>query len=134
MTAPGSSDMRPKVLVADDERLIADTLATILRGDGFDAATTYSGTEAVRAALDWQPDIFLSDVVMPGINGIEAAIQICAMIPNCRVLLLSGQAATLDMLLDANGRGHEFELLLKPIHPTELLSRLHALGSPPRWD
>jgi CheY-like chemotaxis protein len=68
--------------------------------------------------------VFLADVVMPGMSGIEAAIQISTMIPGCRVLLLSGQAATSDLLRDARVRGHDFEILLKPVHPNQLLDRL----------
>jgi CheY-like chemotaxis protein len=63
---------------------------------------------------------------MPGQSGIEAAIQICRMIPECRVMLLSGQAATSDLLHEARLRGHDFEILLKPVHPTQLLDRLEA--------
>ena len=118
--------IRPRVLIADDERIIADTLGMILSQNGFDAATVYSGQKAVEAARQFHPHVFLGDVVMPGMSGIEAAIQISAMIPDCRVLLLSGQAATSDLLRDARVRGHDFEILLKPVHPNQLIDRLRA--------
>jgi len=118
--------IRLRVLIADDERIIADTLAMILNQSGFEAATVYSGHKAVEAARQFRPQVFLADVVMPGMSGIEAAIQICSMIPECRVLLLSGQAATSDLLRDARVRGHEFEIVLKPVHPNQLLERLRA--------
>jgi len=123
---PRSNDdgIRPRVLVADDERIIADTLGMILSHSGFEVATVYSGQRAVETARQFRPQVFLADVVMPGMSGIEAAIQICGMIPDCRVLLLSGQAATSDLLRDARVRGHEFEILLKPIHPNQILERL----------
>jgi len=116
--------VRPRVLVADDERIIADTLGMILNQNGFEAATVYGGQKAVETARVFHPDVFLADVVMPGMSGIEAAIQICALIPACRVVLLSGQAATADLLRDARVRGHDFEILLKPVHPSHLLDRL----------
>lgn len=115
-----------RVLIADDERLIADTLALILRHAGFEAEAVYSGQKAVEAARQSSPDIFLADVVMPGMTGIDAAIEIVAFHPGCRVLLLSGQAATADLLRDARVRGHHFEVLLKPVHPSHLLARLRA--------
>jgi DNA-binding response OmpR family regulator len=115
-----------RVLVADDEHIIADTLGIILNQNGFDAAAVYSGKNAVETARHFQPNIFLGDVVMPDMNGIDAAIQICAMIPACRILLLSGQAATTDLLRAAGPQGRNFEILLKPIHPTQLLARLRA--------
>ncbi len=118
--------IRPRVLIADDERIIADTLGMILNQNGFEAATVYSGQKAVEAARQFRPNVFLGDVVMPGMSGIEAAIQICAFIPGCRVLLLSGQAATSDLMRDARVRGHDFEVILKPVHPNQLLERLRA--------
>ncbi len=78
-------------------------------------------------AKNWKPDLLLSDVVMPRLNGIEAAIQICMMIPQCRVLLFSGQAATAGMLNDARLNGNHFEVLEKPIYPTDLIARLRNL-------
>jgi CheY-like chemotaxis protein len=57
-------------------------------------------------------------------NGIEAAIRIRESLPKCKVLLFSGQAATADLLENARLRGHEFEILAKPVHPQDLLAKL----------
>lgn len=119
-----ADDVRPRVLVADDERIIADTLGMILNHNGFEAVTVYGGQKAVETARVFHPDVFLADVVMPGMSGIEAAIQISSINPQCRVVLLSGQAATADLLREARVRGHEFEILLKPVHPAKLIDRL----------
>jgi len=124
MDTEATGSTRPRVLVADDERIIADTLGLILNQSGFEATAEYNGVKAVERARTFQPQIFLADVVMPGMSGIEAAIRICAMIPECRVLLLSGQAATSDLLRDARLRGYAFEVLLKPVHPAQLIRRL----------
>ena len=122
MPAPSS---KPKILVVDDEQVIADTLAIILKHSGFEARTAYSGETSLEVAATFQPDTLLTDVIMSdGINGIEAAIQIRAMLPKCKVLLISGQAATADLMDGARSRGHDFEILAKPIHPAELISRL----------
>ncbi|MFZ0273286.1 MAG: response regulator [Acidobacteriaceae bacterium] len=118
---------RPRVLVADDERVIADTLAIILRQNGFETATAYNGREAVEAARRWKPDLLVSDVMMPELTGIEAAIQIRLLIPECKVLLFSGQTETAAMLSDARLRGYDFEILQKPVHPTDLIDRLRML-------
>lgn len=113
-----------RVLIADDERTIADTLATILTIHGFEARTAYDGEQAVEAAGQWKPDIFLTDLLMPGMDGVEAAIAICRMLPRCRVLLLSGLMTGSE--LAARLRGHNFEILMKPIPPDELMERLAA--------
>jgi CheY-like chemotaxis protein len=121
-----SERMRPKVLVLDDEHLIADTLRIILEESGFEATAVYSGRGALEMAQFWPPDVFLGDVVMPGINGIEAAVRIHSMYPACRILLLSGQAVTNDLLSEARLGGMDFELLSKPIHPVQLLLVLRS--------
>jgi CheY-like chemotaxis protein len=117
---------KPRVLVVDDERVIADTLATILNQSGFSAEAVYTGTGAVERARDEKPDLIISDVIMPDMNGIEAAIRIRQLLPGCKILLFSGQAATADLLEKARQQGHEFEILNKPVHPTDLLAKLRG--------
>ena len=82
--------VKPKVLVADDERVIADTLAIILNQSGFSATAVYSGEKAVETAKTLRPDMLISDVIMTDLNGIDAAIQIRALLPSCKILLFSG--------------------------------------------
>lgn len=115
---------KPKVLVVDDERVIADTLAIILNQHGYEASAVYTGTAAVERARSVRPDLVISDVIMPDMNGIEAAIAIRKFHPGCKILLFSGQAATADLLENARAHGHEFEILAKPVHPQDLLSKL----------
>ncbi len=115
-----------RVLIVDDEQLIADTLAMILSRAGFKAWATYSGEDAVERAAVLAPDVLVTDVVMRGLNGIEAAIQITRMQPSCKVLLFSGQATSADLLCRSEALGHHFELILKPVHPTELIERLNG--------
>ncbi len=116
-----------RVLIIDDEQLIADTLARILNLSGFSAHAVYSGDDALNALRSDCPDIVLTDVRMPGRNGIETAVSIRARCPAIRVVLFSGQAGTSDLIERAQRDGHGFELWSKPIHPRELIRRLQAL-------
>ena len=117
---------KPKVLVADDEQVIANTLAIILNQAGFEARAVYSGEKAIETLDSYQPDMLISDVIMTGMTGIEAAIATRERLPNCKILLFSGQAATADLLDKARAQGHEFEILAKPVHPTDLLAKLRS--------
>ena len=117
---------RPRVLVADDERVIADTLAMILNQSGFEAQAVYSGEKAVDLAPTFKPEMLISDVIMGGLSGIDAAIRIRSLLPQVKVLLFSGQAATSDLLTEARAHGYEFEILTKPVHPQDLVARLRA--------
>lgn len=117
---------KPKVLVADDERVIADTLAMILNQSGFEARAVYSGEKALEIAPSFQPDMLISDVIMADLNGIDAAIRIRILVPRIKILLFSGQAATADLLENARTKGYEFEILAKPVHPQDLLTKLRG--------
>lgn len=112
---------QPRVLVADDEVLIADTLGLILRQSGYECRVVYSGGDALAQSRDFQPALLISDVIMPDMNGIDVAIAIRELVPSCEILLLSGQAATADLMRKATAAGHCFDLLSKPIPPDELL-------------
>lgn len=111
-----------RVIVVDDEARIASTLVEILKGEGFEAMSASTGDGAIELARTFEPDVVLSDVILPGLNGIEVGIRISALFPKCRVILFSGQAATLDLVKDARRQGHEFEILAKPIKPAALLT------------
>jgi CheY-like chemotaxis protein len=114
----------PRILVVDDEKVIADTIVQILNRNGFIAEAAYSGEEAIEKAKRSCPELVLSDVLMPRVDGVEAAITIRKHCPDTRIILFSGQAATVEILARARERGHTFELLPKPIHPTQLIKHL----------
>jgi len=119
------------IFVVDDEEVIADTLCAILRISGYDARAFYDAESALTECADQQPDFVVSDVSMPGMNGVEMAVQLTEQFPRCRVLLFSGNAGTSEVLLAAQRRGYDFELLAKPVHPKDLLARLGGLIQQP---
>ena len=121
-----SSQPTLKVLVVDDERVIADTRAMILNQSGFEARAVYSGESALETVPIFEPDMLISDVIMADLNGIDAAIRIRRILPQIKILLFSGQAATADLLEKARAQGYEFEILAKPVHPQDLLNRLRG--------
>lgn len=119
-----NSASKLKILMADDEPLIVFTMTEILQEEGFEVFSAADGIAAVEAARALRPDIVLTDVMMPKINGIEVAKSIKAFLPQCRIVLFSGQAATGQLLEQARAEGHDFEILTKPIEPEALLAAL----------
>lgn len=117
---------RTVVFVVDDDELIANTLAIILNHAGYDAHAFCTGQEAVDSLAKLRPDLLIADVFMPGMNGIRVAIISRATWPRCKILLLSGQADTMDLLEAARAQGHEFEILAKPVHPRDLLEKIRS--------
>jgi DNA-binding response OmpR family regulator len=124
MTAKGTGNLISCVFVVDDDLMIASTTTSILRLNGYDAHSFTDPLEALEAARTVRPDLVIADVIMPKLSGIDFAIRLKEQCPTCRVLLFSGQAETGDLLKAALERGHHFEVLAKPIHPTDLLARI----------
>ena len=121
------SDPATQIFVVDDEPVIASTLATILQMNGFSAQFFTSPLAALAAARAKAPDLLLSDVTMPDISGIDLAMKMRAQYPECKILLFSGHPATFRLIEDARARGHEFQLLLKPMPPAELLLEIEKM-------
>jgi DNA-binding response OmpR family regulator len=113
----------PVVLVVDDDRLVADTLTLIFRRAGFSAYTAYDARSALSMTGSIRPDILVSDIHMPLMNGVDLAMTLLKKIPECRVLLFSGHATSAD-LASARAAGYDFPLLTKPVHPAELLKKV----------
>ena len=114
------------ILVVDDEPAILMTAAAILDMHGYKTVTASDGAMALERALACKPDLVLSDVVMPKMNGVELAIQLKEKLPSTSVLLFSGNMATAGILEVARGEGHEFRILAKPVPMDELLSEVKS--------
>ncbi len=119
-----------KILIIDDEPTIADTLTVIFSSSGYDARAVYSAEQALEMLVEWRPDLAIIDVVLPGMNGIEFAIFLRASYPACQFLLFSGQPGTSGLLEEARKKGHLFEILAKPLHPTFMLATVSEMLTP----
>ena len=91
-----SSSDRGRILIVDDDRRILDLLLDLLQVEGYEVATAADGAEAIDRALSFNPDIVVSDVVMPHVGGLELCRRLkeesrTAYIP---VLLISGLATS----------------------------------------
>lgn len=116
-------------MIVDDEPRIADTLAVIFQRAGYATRVAYSGEDALSCLAAYQPSLVITDVVMPGMDGIELARAVRSSCPNSKVLLFSGNADTQQMLNAAREQGHTFEVLAKPIPPVQMLAKIASLLS-----
>lgn len=120
-----------RILIVDDEVAIAETLALIFKAQLYDVREAHSAEQAIEIIAEWRPDLGIFDVMLPAMNGIDLAIVLKANHPKCQVLLFSGHANTAILLEEAGRKGHQFEVLAKPVHPTLMLERAAALLNAP---
>jgi CheY-like chemotaxis protein len=116
-----------RVLVVDDEENLANLLVMVLQHGGHEATAAYDGRAGLKKADSFAPDCVISDVIMPGMNGLELCASIAARHPDCHILLFSGQAIVNELLQAARQAGYNWELLHKPMDPEELLEKLASL-------
>lgn len=116
-----------RVFVVDDERIIASTIAIILNQHGFEAREFYSGQTALDEIRLQPPDVVITDLVMPGMTGVELAVELRKNFPRCKIMLFSGHIDADLLLEDAQKEGHTFPVHIKPISPDRLLEMLGKL-------
>lgn len=111
-----------RVLIVDDERLTADTLGIIFRKSGFESRVAYSVDEALECASRFDPELILCDINMPGRDGIDLMSVLARERPQCRVLVLTGYYANLNLVRDQMDKMPQgVHVLTKPCQPEELL-------------
>jgi DNA-binding NtrC family response regulator len=115
------------ILIVDDEASIADTLAAIFSTRGYAVKVAYSAEQAIEIIAAWEPELAIVDVMLPLMNGIDFSIALKSNYPKSNVLLFSGQPDTGALLEEALKKGHSFEVLAKPLHPTYIIDRVENL-------
>jgi|SRR4051812_25039824 len=119
-----------RVLIVDDDTMVADTLNMVFQKNGFNARSSYSAKEGLACAREFRPDLLLCDMVMPGRDGLDLAEDVSRELPDCRILVLTGFYANLE---DVRGRSRSFDrplsLLTKPCRPADLIREANAVLS-----
>lgn len=120
--------MKQRILVVDDDRLVADTLSLIYRANGFDSEARYSAADGLERARTYAPSLVLCDVTMPEESGLALAEKMNAEQPACKMLMItaySSNAAKVE--LESIRMKRELRLLSKPCPPAELLRATYSL-------
>ncbi len=114
-----------RVLVVDDEQLLADVVALGTRVLGWEARTTNEGYAAIDVAKEWNPDILVLDWMLPGIDGLEVLKRVREFLPQVPVLFLTAKDDVADKIEGLAAGGDDY--VTKPFAMEELLLRLHRL-------
>jgi CheY-like chemotaxis protein len=124
-----------RVLILDDEHVIADTLAMVLIQSGYQARAVYSHETALAIADEFEPDVLITGYNNCCIEyGCETAAQILTFLPACRILVFSGSRNAADGIEYYTRYGYHFEVLAKPVHPQDLLGKLGSYATEPAFD
>jgi len=117
-----------RVLVVDDDRLVADTLTLIFEKSGFDARAAYSADQGLSCSREFTPNLLLCDVTMPGRDGLSLVDDVTREQPACRVIVLTGFYSNLKSVREQSRRlARPVGILTKPCQPAELLREAAAL-------
>jgi DNA-binding response OmpR family regulator len=114
--------MKQRILVVDDDRLVADTLQLVYEANGYDSVATYSAAEGLRKARSFNPQLVLCDVTMPEESGLQFAEKLRRELPEVQLLMLSAYSSNMAKVDAHSSRlGRHVKLLSKPCRPEELL-------------
>lgn len=111
-----------RILIVDDEHVIADTLRVIFGKGGFDACVAYSTEDALLRAREFSPDLLLCDINMPGRDGLELIHELLQEQPSCRVMVLTGSVPGMRRVREGTRSfSRPLPILIKPCQPDDLL-------------
>ena len=120
--------MKQRVLVVDDDRLVADTLNLVFQANGYECEAVYCAADALARARTFTPGLLLCDVSMPDENGLELAETLQQEMPSCKLLMLTAYASNvLKVEQHASRTRRPLKLLSKPCRPETLLREAHEL-------
>jgi ActR/RegA family two-component response regulator len=129
----GVNVMKPatqKVLIVDDDTMVANTLALIFKQRGYDARSCYSAKEGLNCAREFRPHLLLCDLIMPGRDGLDLVKDFTRELPNCRILVLTGFYANIaDVERHSRELPQPLGILTKPCMPSDLLREANAMLS-----
>jgi two-component system OmpR family response regulator len=121
----GPTGEKPVALVVDDEQSLAEVLASVLRRDGWEAHTAYTGSDAVRLCSDLRPDAIVLDMMLPDIDGLGVLARVRAADPGVSVLFLTARDEVEHRIAGLTAGADDY--VTKPFSLEEVLARLRGL-------
>jgi CheY-like chemotaxis protein len=120
--------MKQRVLVVDDDRLVADTLNLVFQANGYESEAVYSAAEGLARARTFDPGLLLCDITMPEESGLQLAEKVHHEFPNCKLLMLTAyDSNVIKVEQHATRTKRPLKLLSKPCRPEVLLREAYDL-------
>jgi CheY-like chemotaxis protein len=117
-----------RILIVDDDAMVAETLTLIFRKNGFDVRSCNSAQEGLQFARSFRPDLLVCDILMPTRDGLDLVADVTRELPSCRILVLTGFYADLAAV-EKHSRNlpRPVGILTKPCQPSDLLRQANAM-------
>jgi len=120
--------MKQRILIVDDDRLVADTLSLVFRVNGFDSEARYTAADGLDRARSFAPSLLLTDVTMPGESGLDLADAVAREMPDCKLMMLTAYESNSAPVQKHSERTQRpIRMLYKPVHPEELIRAAQQL-------
>jgi ActR/RegA family two-component response regulator len=117
-----------RVLIVDDDTMVADTLGLIFKQRRYDVQVCYGAEDGLVCARDFRPHLLLCDLVMPGRNGLTLVKDVTRELPDCRILVLTGIYSDLNAVeKHAREMSRPLSILNKPCQPSDLLREANSM-------
>ena len=114
--------MKKRILIVDDDKLVADTLSLVFQANGFDAKARYSAADGLTCALQFDPELMVLDVTMPERTGLQLAEDLEQQFPSTPILMLTAYTSNVSKAYEhASLRKKPVSVLSKPCRPEDLL-------------
>ncbi len=127
--AGGRSPAGLRALVVDDEAALVKVVSTYLEREGFEVQAAGDGEQAVVLAREFEPDVIVLDLMLPGMDGIEACRQIRSF-SDAYILMLTARVEEIDRIVGLSTGADDY--VTKPFSPGELMARVRAMLRRPR--
>ncbi len=118
-----------KVLIVDDSQEIAFAVRMVLEDEGFEIRTAMDGEEGFRVFLEFEPDLIITDIQMPGENGIDLMKHIRGFNPLVKNIYMSGDLSSFRPLLEEEREKYSVSLLEKPFSKDELMGLVSEVAA-----
>jgi CheY-like chemotaxis protein len=120
--------MKPRILIVDDDRLVADTLSLVFRVNGFESEARYNAAEGLDFARSFSPSLLLTDVTMPGESGLDLADAVHREVPDCKLLMLTAyESNNSHVQMHSELTRRPIRVLFKPVRPEDLIREAQEL-------
>jgi len=123
-----SSNTPNKILIVDDAKSLTLFLREVLESEKYEARTASDGEKGYATYLDFNPDLVVTDIQMPGISGLDMMRNIRMQKPNVRTIYMSGDLDRYRLKLQAEQSGYTVTLLAKPFTQSEFLRLVKNLS------